>query len=219
MEYYKEKLSPEILQKRFPEFETALCQEITDNGTWAHIEKGEHIMKNDQYIQSFPLVLDGLLRIYREDDKGRETQLYYLNTGEVCSMALTCCVSRLKSNISAIAEEDADVMLVPVNFLDEWMSKYTSWKHFVMYSYKDRFDELIETIDSLAFKKMDERLIAFFEEYNSSTGNTEFKGTHEEIARALTSSREVVSRLLKTLEKQGKVALSRNKVEFSKLIK
>lgn len=218
MEFYKEKLSPEILQKRFPEFETALCKEITDNGSWAHIEKGEFIMKNDQYIQSFPLVLDGLLRIFREDDKGRETQLYYLNTGEVCSMALTCCVSRLKSNISAIAEEDADVMLVPVNFLDEWMSKYTSWKHFVMYSYKDRFDELLETIDSLAFKKMDERLVAYFEEYNSSTGNTIFKGTHEDIARALTSSREVISRLLKALEKQGKIELSRNKVDFEKLI-
>ncbi len=219
MEIYTDKLSPEIIHKRFPIFETELCEEISEKGTWASVEKGEKLMQGDNYIKTFPLVLDGILRITREDEKGRETRLYYLNRGEVCAMALTCCMSYSKSNISATAEEDADVMMLPVNLLDEWLSKYQGWKQFVMFAYKDRFDELLETIDSLAFKKMDERLITFFEDYHKSTKKFKFKGTHEEIARALTSSREVVSRLLKTLEKQGKITLGRNKIGFEELIK
>ncbi len=217
MEYYNEKLSPEILQKRFPGFELDLCREISENGSWVHIEKGDFILQNEQQIKQFPLILDGILRIFREDDNGRETQLYYLNRGEVCTMALTCCVSHLKSSISAVAEEDTDVMLVPLHFIDEWISKFISWKHFVLYSYQERFDELIDTIDSLAFMKMDERLIDYFKNYHKTTGKTLYKGTHEEIARALTSSREVISRLLKTLENNGKVTLGRNKVDFEKL--
>lgn len=218
MEFYKDKLNPEIIHKRFPQFELSLCEEISEKGQWAHVEKGEKLMHGDNYIKSFPLVLDGILRISREDDKGRESRLYYLNTGEVCAMALTCCMSYSKSSIHATAEEDADVMMLPVNLLDEWMSVYQGWKQFVMLAFKDRFDELLETIDSLAFKKMDERIVTFFEDYNRSTGNHEFRGTHEEIARALTSSREVVSRLLKSLEKQGKIELGRNRVNFEKLI-
>lgn len=218
MEYYDEKLSPEILRKRFPTFEKELCEAITELGFWGHVEKGDLLLKGDEYIKGFPLVLDGILRIFREDEKGRETQLYYLNHGEVCAMALSCCTNRLKSNISAMAEEDTDVMMVPVELLDEWMTQFPSWKHFVMSAYKNRFDELLDTIDSLAFKKMDQRLITFLIEYNSSTGNTEFHGTHEDIARALTSSREVISRLLKALEKQGRITLSRNRIEFQNLI-
>jgi len=219
MEFYKEKLNPEIIHKRFPQFEMKLCEAISELGQWAHVEKGEKLMQGDNYIKSFPLVLDGILRISREDNKGRESRLYYLNTGEVCAMALTCCMSYSKSSINATAEEDADVMMLPVNLLDEWMSTYQSWKQFVMLSFKDRFDELLETIDSLAFKRLDERIITFFEDYYKSTNHTEFKGTHEEIARALTSSREVVSRLLKSLEKQGKIELGRNRVNFKNLIK
>ncbi len=218
MELYTEKLRPEIIQKRFPQFELGLCEEISEQGQWTYVEKGEKLMQGDNYIKSFPLVLDGILRISREDDKGRESRLYYLKTGEVCAMALTCCMSYSKSNIHATAEEDADVMMLPVNLLDEWMSKYQGWKQFVMLAFKDRFDELLETIDSLAFKKMDERIITFFEDYHKSTGNNEFRGTHEEIARALTSSREVVSRLLKSMEKQGKIELGRNRVNFEKLM-
>lgn len=218
MEYYKEQLSPEILQKRFPSFEPELCEAITTEGFWGHVEKGEPLLKGDEYIKCFPLMLDGLLRIYREDDNGRETQLYYLKQGEVCAMALSCCTNRLKSTISAMAEEDTDVMMVPVELLDQWMGQFPSWKHFVMGAYKSRFDELLDTIDSLAFKKMDERLITFLIEYHQSSGNTEFQGTHESIARALTSSREVISRLLKTLEKQGKITLSRNRIDFKNLL-
>lgn len=218
MEYYNDTLSPEILQKRFPSFEPELTTLITQHGKWASVEQGENLMSAGQSIQFFPLVLDGLLRIYRNDDQGRETQLYYLQRGEVCAMALTCCTSGTKASINAIAEADTDVMLIPVKYIDQWSTDFPSWKHFMMSAYKDRFDELIETIDSLAFKKMDERLISFFNDYQQGTGKTCYTGTHEEIARALTSSREVISRLLKALEKQGRVTLSRNKVDFTNLL-
>ena len=218
MEIYNDKLNPEIIRKRFPLFEPELCQEVSDHGTWAFVEKGEPLMQGDNYIKTFPLVLDGILRISRNDDSGKETRLYYLNAGEVCAMALTCCMSYSKSNIYAVAEEDADVMLLPVNLLDEWLSKYQGWKQFMMFAYKDRFDELLETVDSLAFKKMDERLVTFFIDYHKTTKKTEYRGTHEEIARALTSSREVISRLLKALEKEGKIELGRNRVNFKGLV-
>lgn len=218
MKFYHETLNSEILNSRFPGFEAELAQQISKHGQWAHVEQGDILMQSGGYIQGIPLVLDGLLRIYREDDMGRENQLYYLQRGEVCATALTCCSSKVKSTISAVAEEDTDVLIIPIKFLDEWMDRFPTWKHFVMQAYKSRFDELLETIDSLAFKKMDQRLISFLIDYNHSTGKTEYHGKHEDIARALTSSREVISRLLKVLEKEGKITLSRNNIDFKNLL-
>ncbi|MDC1106861.1 Crp/Fnr family transcriptional regulator [Prolixibacteraceae bacterium] len=208
------RLNPEIIQKRFPVLELELCEKIAEVGSWTEISKGDLLIQEDKYIKKFPLVLDGVLRIYRSDADGRESLLYYLTRGEVCLMALTCCMEHFKSNVNIIAEEDTDVISVPVRYLDEWLVEYESWKVFVLRSYKSHFDGLLETIDSLAFKKMDERLLSFFIEYKKSTEKDYFQGTHGEIASSLTTSREVVSRLLKALEKDGKVLLSRNRVDF-----
>ncbi|QZT38084.1 Crp/Fnr family transcriptional regulator [Halosquirtibacter xylanolyticus] len=208
------RLNPEIIQKRFPILDLNLCEKIADVGSWTEIPKGQMLIQEDKYIKKFPLVLDGVLRIYRSDSDGRESLLYYLTRGEVCLMALTCCMEHFKSNVNIVAEEDTDVISVPVRYLDEWLVEYESWKVFVLRSYKSHFDGLLETIDSLAFKKMDERLLSFFVEYQKSTGKKYFQGTHGEIASSLTTSREVISRLLKALEKEGKVNLSRNRVDF-----
>lgn len=208
------KISPELIQKRFPILEISLCELLSEVGEWTEVSKGNVLIQEDKYIKRFPLVLDGVLRIYRTDQDGRESLLYYLKKGEVCLMALTCCMEHFKSNVNIIAEEDTDVLSVPVKYLDEWMTKYESWKVYIMRSYKSHFDGLLETIDSLAFKKMDERLLSFFEEYQRSTGKQYFQGTHGDIANSLTTSREVVSRLLKVLEKNGKVQLGRNRVDF-----
>ncbi|QZE15224.1 Crp/Fnr family transcriptional regulator [Halosquirtibacter laminarini] len=208
------KIRPELIQKRFPILELELCEEISELGDWKEISKGEMMIQEDKYIKRFPMVLDGVLRIYRTDNDGRESLLYYLTKGEVCLMALTCCMEHQVSNVNIIAEEDTDVIAIPVNYLDEWIVKYESWKIFILQSYKSHFDGLLETIDSLAFKKMDERLLLFFKEYQRSTSKNYYKGTHGDIASSLTTSREVVSRILKALEKEDKVMLSRNRVDF-----
>lgn len=219
MEVHATPIDPDILKKMFPYFDDSLCTAISENGTWVSLEPDEAIMKEAGYIKSFPLVLEGTIKIYRTNDNGKEVLLYYLSAGQVCSMALTCCMGNIKANINAIAETETEIVRIPVELLDKWMNEYQSWKEFVMYSYKQRFDELLSTIDSLAFQKMDDRLVKFFADIFRSTGKTVFIGKHQDIADALSTSREVISRLLKQLESKDLVELSRNKVVFDQLMK
>ncbi len=218
MEVHTTKIDFEIVRKCFPYFDIDLCKEISDSGQWISLEADDSFIKEDGFIKSFPLVLEGSLRVNRPDVDGREALLYYLSAGQVCSMALTCCMGNIKSNINAIAETDSEIVRIPIDNLEKWMVKFPSWKNFVMYSYRHRFDELLEVIDNLAFRKMDERLIKFFQELYKKTGSAIYQGKHQDIANALTSSREVISRLLKQLEKSGLVVLTRNKVDYSGLV-
>lgn len=218
MEIHDIPVSVDLLRKRFPFFESGLIDDIAKEGEWITVEEGEELMSEGRYIRSFPIVLEGLIKVCRKDEESREVLLYYLNPGQVCAMALTCCMGRMQSNISAFAEVDTEIIRIPVECLDQWMVQYTTWKEFVMYAYRNRFDELLTTIDSIAFKKMDERLIKFFTDRFKATGKTTYRGTHQDIANSLTTSREVVSRLLKQLEKNGVVVISRNKIDFSSLV-
>jgi CRP/FNR family transcriptional regulator len=98
------------------------------------------------------------------------------------------------------------------------MMKYRSWKEFMMYSYRQRFEELVSTIDALAFMNLDERVERFFRERYSATGSYIYTGKHQDIAVSLNSSREVISRILKRMENDGTLKLGRNKVDFSGLV-
>jgi CRP/FNR family transcriptional regulator, anaerobic regulatory protein len=218
METHDIPVSVDVLRKRFPFFERGLIDEISKDGEWVTIETSEELISEGKYIKSFPIVLEGLIRVCRKDEEGREVLLYYLNPGQVCAMALTCCMGRMQSNISAYAEEDTEIIRIPVDCLDRWMTLYSTWKEFVMYAYRSRFDELLTTIDGIAFKKMDERLVKFFTDRYKATGETIYIGTHQDIANSLTSSREVISRLLKQLEKTGQIIIGRNKIDFSSLV-
>ncbi len=218
METHNIPVSVDVLRKRFPFLESELISEISKAGEWITVDVNEELMSEGKYIRSFPIVLEGLIRVCRRDDEGREILLYYLNPGQVCAMALTCCMGRMQSNITAYAEEETEIIRIPVDFLDKWMVSYSTWKEFVMYAYRSRFDELLTTIDGIAFKKMDERLVKFFTDRYKATGEAIYTGTHQEIATNLTSSREVISRLLKQLEKSGQIIISRNKIDFSALV-
>ncbi|MBI9035968.1 MAG: Crp/Fnr family transcriptional regulator [Bacteroidales bacterium] len=208
----------EALNKRFPFFEKDLLIEIEKEGMTQTVYPDDEIMQEGQYIRSFPLVLEGSLRIIRHDEEGREILLYFLNPGEVCSMALTCCMGRQQSNIRAVAEQESVLIRIPVECLDGWMIKYNSWKEFMMYSYRKRFDELLNTIDSIAFMNMDQRLEKFFSDRFKATGEKVFIGKHQDIAYQLNTSREVISRLLKKMEQKGMVVLSRNKIDFKEIV-
>jgi CRP/FNR family transcriptional regulator len=218
MEIHDIPVSIDILRKRFPFFEAALLEEISKEGEWVTVEEGDELMSEGKYIKSFPIVLEGLIKVCRRDSEGREVLLYYLNPGQVCAMALTCCMGHMQSNIGAYAEIDTEIIRIPVDCLDRWLVKYTTWKEFVMYAYRSRFDELLTTIDSIAFKKMDERLLQFFTDRFKVTGKTIYTGTHQDIANSLTTSREVISRLLKQLEKDGSITIGRNKIDYSPLV-
>jgi len=198
--------------------EKPLQNEILKIGIHKTFRPNEVLIREGQFISSFPLVLKGLIRITRNNDDGNELLLYYLKQNEVCAMSLTCCMANLTSNVKGVAEEETEVIMLPVEMLDKWMSKYPSWKLFVMQTFQNRFRELIETIDSIAFLNLDERLIKYFIDRYKKSGLTTLNETHQDLALRLNTSREVISRLLKKLEKEEKIKLSRNFIDFSNLV-
>lgn len=208
-----------LIKITFPFLEKELIAEIDSVSTLHELKTDQSILGEGDYIKSFPMVLNGCLRVVRLSDDGNELLLYYLNRGEICSMSLTCCMVLQKSNIKMIAEENSMIITIPVDKPEKWMSEYKSWKEFMMNSYRHRFDELLDTIDSIAFTKLDERLVRFFEERFKSTGKFIFNGTHQEIANQLNTSREVISRLLRNLEIKKLVVTERNSVDYSNLIR
>jgi len=207
----------EIVRKRFPFFESELRTAISEACTYREFEENHELIREDQYIRSFPIVLTGLIKVCRTDDDGNELLLYYMRPGEVCTVSLICCMDRTRSRVKAITEEKTTVVLLPVELLDSWMSQFQTWKEYVMRAMQMRFDELLNALDSIAFLKMDERLERFFIDRYHSTGSKVFEGSHQDIALALNSSREVISRLLKQLEKKGLISLSRGRIDYSPL--
>ncbi|GAB1307365.1 Crp/Fnr family transcriptional regulator [Urechidicola sp. KH5] len=193
-------------------FEPELLQEINAVGVFKEIPEGFILMDIGQYVRSMPLLIDGAIKILREDDEGDELLLYYLEKGETCAMTLACCLGQSKSEILAVAESPTKLVMVPIQKMEEWTSKYKSWRNFVFESYHTRLQELMETVDSLAFLKMDERILKYLHEKAKIAGSNEVLSTHQEIAFDLHTSRVVISRLLKALEKQGTIVLQRNKI-------
>jgi CRP/FNR family transcriptional regulator len=206
------------ITKLYSFLENDLLEEIREKGVHKIFSANEPLIREGQFISTFPLVLRGMIRISRTNDDGNELLLYYLKENEVCAMSLTCCMAHLKSNVMAVAEMETEALMLPVELLDKWIYEYPSWRQFVMQTFQSRFRELIETIDSIAFLKLDERLVKYFVDRFQKSGNPTFSGTHQELALQLNTSREVVSRLLKKLEKEGKVELARNFIDFSGLV-
>lgn len=204
--------------KLYSFLENELLEEIREKGVRKIFRANEPLIREGQFISSFPLIIRGMIRITRTNDDGNELLLYYLKENEVCAMSLTCCMAHLKSNVMAVAEMETEALMLPVALLDSWMCQYPTWRQFVMQTFQSRFRELIETIDSIAFLKLDERLVKYFTDRYYKSGNPTFSGTHQELALQLNTSREVVSRLLKKLEKDGKIELSRNFIDFSGLV-
>jgi CRP/FNR family transcriptional regulator, anaerobic regulatory protein len=204
-----------LIRKHYPQIaERALQEEIARVGKVMQFKEGDVLMDYGSYIKLVPIILEGSIKVSREDEEGNELFLYYLQPGETCSMSFTCCMMNKKSEIRTIAEEDTTVIGIPNRYMDEWMSRYQSWKNFVMTSYDNRMLELVRTIDSIAFKKMDERLVEYLEKKAKATGSKTINATHQEIAYDMNASREAVSRLLKQLEKEGRLKLGRNRIEL-----
>jgi len=207
----------ELVKKRFPFFEAALRDAIIESGTLKRFETNEELIREDQFIRAFPIVIDGMIRVCRTDPDGRELLLYYLKPGEVCTVSLTCCMDRTRSQVKALADEPSEAILIPVELIDTWITKYQTWKEYVMHAMKIRFDELLNTLDSIAFMKMDDRLVRFFKDRYNSSGLKVYNGSHQDIALSLNTSREVISRLLKKMEREDMILLSRNRIDYSPL--
>ncbi|CAM3946974.1 Crp/Fnr family transcriptional regulator [Flavobacterium sinopsychrotolerans] len=204
------------IKKIFPSFSTELVKDVDANAAIQSFKAGDIIMRTGQYIKNTVLVISGKIKVYREDENGGEFFMYYLQPGQACAISMICATKNEKSQIMAKVVEDVELIMVPLPLMDKWMMQHRSWYEFVIDTYRSRFEEVLEVIDSIAFRAMDERLEFYLKRHADVCGCNELKLSHQEIASELNTSREVISRLLKKMEQRGIVALHRNNIELLK---
>ncbi len=170
------------------------------------------LVQSNSYIRSIPVVLSGSIRVMRQDEEGREILLYYIKPGESCIMSFLAGIHDDTSKISAIVEEDAEILMVPVAKASEWVKVYPEWADFIFKLYHKRFEELLLMINAVAFQKLDDRIVELLKKKAGIYQSKEINITHQQLAEELGTTREVVSRLLKQMEKQQMIVLSRNKI-------
>lgn len=195
-------------------FEPQLIQEIQQFGIFQTFKEGDLIMDYGKYVRMMPIILKGTVKVYRLDEKENEILLYYLSSNESCSMAYSCCLEAKKSEVKAVAEDNVELIAIPHIKLDDWICTYPSWKNYIMRSFNERFIELLKSIESIAFHKLDERLIGYLKEKQRLSGSSVIKASHGLIADELATSRVVISRLLKQLENDKKIILYRNEIKL-----
>ena len=213
------KLTTEVVSSVFPQFTNKeLIQDIAKKAKLMEFEEDEIIIDPGMPIPFVPLIISGSLRVLKQDEKtGHELLLYYLKAGETCATSLSCCMHKGVSEVEVVSEENSVLLGIPIEYLDKWTQDYPEWRDFIMMTYQKRFDELLETINSIAFSQLDERLIKHLKELSSIQKTKSVSTSHQEIATNLNSSREVISRLLKQMEKREMVKLSRNVIELTDL--
>lgn len=194
-------------------FEKELLNEIAECGSFKSVKAGETIIEIGSYITGMPLLLTGAIKILREDQNGDELLLYFIERGDTCAMTLSCCLGRKKSEIRAVAETDTTFVMIPIAKMEEWTGKYKSWRNFVFESYHSRLTEMLDTIDTIAFMNMDQRLMRYLRDKAKINRDATIQSTHQQIAYDLHTSRVVISRLLKKLEIENKISLQRNQIK------
>lgn len=195
-------------------FEPALVDEIVEVSKLNHAKAGDVLMDYGNNIKSMPLLLDGAIKILRQDAEGDELVIYYLEKGDTCTVTMTCCMGQKQSEIRGVVVSDVNFLSIPIGKMKEWMKKYDTWMAFVFNSYDNRFNELLNSIDNLAFNNMEERLVNYLQEQVSIQKSQHIDLSHQNIAYDMHTSRVVISRLLKNLENKGLVKLGRNKIEM-----
>ena len=204
------------IKKTFPSFSSELVKEVELNASIQSFETDTVIIRTGQYIKNTVLVISGKIKVYREDENGGEFFMYHLQSGQACAISMICAIKNEKSQIMAKVVEDVELIMVPLPLMDKWMMEHRSWYEYVIGSYRSRFEEVLEVIDNVAFRAMDERLEFYLKRHAAVCGCNELKLSHQEIATELNTSREVISRLLKKMEQRGLVTLYRNNIELLK---
>jgi CRP/FNR family transcriptional regulator len=198
--------------------EKGIREEFDEVGSSLEFNAGDIIVEPNKYIKVIPLVLKGTIKVIRETNGGNELTLYYIRSGESCAVSLSTSLMNKLSNIKAVAEENVELIAIPSSVSSKWYEIYSSWRMFVLKTMDNRYDEIINALDSVAFKKIDERLVDYLKSKSEALQSNVLNITHQEIANELSTSREVISRLLKQLEQKGVLKLFRNKVEILSLV-
>jgi CRP/FNR family transcriptional regulator len=202
------------LKKIFSSFSDELLSELENNATKQSYKAGDIIMRTGQYINNTLLILNGQIKIYRQGENGGEFLMYYLQPGQACAVSMICATKSQTSMIMAKVVEDVDLIMIPLTLMEKWMMEHRSWYEFVLFTYRTRFEEVLEVIDNIAFRAMDERLEFYLKRHADACDCEDLKLSHQEIATELNTSREVISRLLKKMEQRGIVKLHRNHIEL-----
>lgn len=198
----------------FPQFEPGLVNVLSEHATLKHFEAGDLLMNTGQNMRFTMLVVEGIVKLYREADDGSEFFMYYIQPGGACALSMICSTKQETSEVKASAVDKTTVLAVPTSLMDDLMRTYKTWYYFVLETYRARFEELLVVIDHISFKAMDERLEFYLMKQHQDLKTRTLTLTHSEIARDLNSSREVISRLLKKMEQQKKVILHRSYIEY-----
>ena len=206
-------IEKELLKQIEYLFDDFIIKNIEEIGIVKSFKPNDIIINIGQDLTHIPLLLKGNIKVLRVDNDDHELLLYVLESGDTCSMSLTCCMSKSISKIRAVSDNDSEVIMIPNEKMTEWFHINSSWRNFILQSYKIRFNEMLETIDTLAFMKMDERLLKYLIDTVKLNASKIITTTHQQIAEDLNTSRVVISRLLKQLENDNKIKLSRNKIE------
>lgn len=201
------------LKELFPELEEELYDELIQVGVVKEIPAGTTILSVAQPIRTVMMVLDGVVKLYQEDGEGDEYFVYHIEPGQACAVSMVCAYKQEKSMVTAKAVTDVIMLTVPLDYMDKWLQKYKSWHYFVIKTYRSRYEELLRTVSEIAFRNMDERLEFYLKRQVKQFGN-HVKLTHQDIANDLNSSREVISRLMKKMEKNGWINIHRNSFEW-----
>jgi CRP/FNR family transcriptional regulator len=201
------------LESRFQTlFEPKLRNEICQNGVLKYYKPDHALIDIGMIITDMPLVISGSIKVLTEDEKGDELLLYYLELGDTCAVTLNCCTRKTKSTVRAITETDTEVLLVPVEKMDEWMVKYKSWRTYVLNSFNERLNEMVTAIDTIVFHSLEARLKIYIKDKAWMSKSAILNITHQEIANDLYSSRVAISRIMRKLEADNFIEQKRNKV-------
>ncbi|MEX2595893.1 MAG: Crp/Fnr family transcriptional regulator [Salibacteraceae bacterium] len=208
----------DLLSEKFPSFDQNLIDKLAEYGTLKQFEEGEELMRTGQYFRSTMLIVDGLVKLYREGDEGGEFFVYFIEPGNACALSMVCASQQKTSEVMAKAMKASTAILVPIDKMDALMLEHRSWYYFVLETYRTRFEELLNVIDAIAFKAMDERLEFYLIKQSKTLESTLLSTTHQQIADDLNTSREVISRLLKKMEQNGMISLHRNQIDLAPLV-
>jgi CRP/FNR family transcriptional regulator, anaerobic regulatory protein len=195
-------------------FHSLLNKEAYASGQIKSFPAGTVILDMNAYIRSVPIVLSGSIKVIKTDEEGKEILLYYIKPGESCIMSFLAGIHNDTSKIKAIIEEDAEVLLIPVNKASEWIKEFPEWSDFIFSLYQKRFEELLEVVNAVAFQKIDARLLHLLSQKSSLFHSKEIQVTHQQLADELGITREAASRVLKQMENEGLISLSRNKINL-----
>ncbi len=191
-------------------FEKELLDRIGESKV-LEIEPGTVILKEHEFIKVIPLVLEGSIKLRKVDPAGREIIFYHIEPGESCILSISSCLNEKESKAEAIIERRTRLIALSARDVREWMDTYPSWRKFVVKLFYDRMAEVLSLLDLVIFKSVDTRLVQYLKD---KAVDQELIITHQQLAGQLGTAREVISRLLKQMEREGMISLERGKIRI-----